>query len=315
MKSASRVIVALLLGAIILLAVLFSVSSYRQETETMSPEVQQSAPGKFITLSGGRVHYKLEGNAAGPLVVLIHGGGITGMEVWSRNLNELLKNRCQVLAYDLYDRGYSDRTGLENTPQLFQSQLTELLDSLALNDRPMVLAGMSMGGMIALDYAVAHPDLVTRLVLIDPALTGDFKLNPLLKVPILSNLLMTLYWYPRALENQEKEFVDKGVFKEYAPRLAYFMNFEGYKKTNYSTWTHMLTQNRLHLLESLPRAMPVLLLYGDRDPYFPKANVPLYQSRFPSIQVEPIEEAGHMPHFERPEDVNPVLAAFLRDED
>lgn len=311
MKSASRVIVAILLGAIILLAVLFSVSSYRQETETMSPEVQQSAPGKFITLSGGRVHYKLEGDTAGPLVVLIHGGGITGMEVWSRNLEELLNNGCQVLAYDLYDRGYSDRTGLENTPELFQQQLTELLDSLALKDRPMVLIGMSMGGMIALDFAVTHPDLVSRLILIDPALTGDFKLNPVLKVPVLSSLLMTLYWYPRALGNQEKEFVDKAVFGEYAPRLAYFMNFEGYKKTNYSTWTHMLTRNKLHLLESLPQTMPVLLLYGDKDPYFPKANIPLFQSRFPSLQVEVIEEAGHMPHYERPGEVNPILTTFL----
>ena len=73
------------------------------------------------------------------------------------------------------------------------------------------------------------------------------------------------------------------------------MEFEGYKHVNYSTWMHTLNQNKLPLLAQLP-ANEVMLIYGNRDPYFPMANVDLFLKTYPALQIREIYDAGHMPH-------------------
>src|SRR6478609_6864096 len=121
------------MGAVLLLGVgCYFLMASAQEKKKLTDEVRLQAPGKFKKLSHGRVHYYLEGNNSGQLVVLIHGGGITGLEVWKKNILFLVNKGYQVLAYDLYGRGYSDRPRIENSPKLFLDQLQELLDSLQL---------------------------------------------------------------------------------------------------------------------------------------------------------------------------------------
>lgn len=146
--------------------------------------------------------------------------------------------------------------------------------------------------------------------MIDPAITGDYRANALLKMPVVSNLLMTLYWYPKAIENQRKEFVSQQVFKNYAKRLDYFTGFAGYKHANYSVWMHVLNQNKLPLLGKL-KENTVMLIYGTRDPYFPKDNVDLFLKTYPTLKVSEIYDAGHMPHLERATEVNPIILEFV----
>jgi pimeloyl-ACP methyl ester carboxylesterase len=167
-----------------------------------------------------------------------------------------------------------------------------------------------MGAIVALDYASTHPENVSKLVVIDPAISGDYRMNPLLKLPVISDVLMTAYWYPRAVSSQRKEFADKALFESYAERLRYFMAFKGYKHTNYSTWTNMLTQNRMDKLSALPLSH-MLLIYGEKDPYFREAQCRKIQSRLPGLETVRIEWAGHMPHLEKPLEVNHAIHSFF----
>lgn len=283
----------------------------RQENVEMSSDIQSQAPGLFIDLPSGRVHYLLQGPESGELMVFIHGGGVTGMEVWKNNVPFFVNQGYRVLSYDLYDRGFSARTDGQNSLDLFENQLVSLLDSLKLLNRPVHFISMSMGSLLALEF-LTHRDMqLQRLVLIDPAISGDFRPNFMLRVPVLSDVLMTTYWYPRAVENQRKEFVDMKKFDSYAERLSYFSNFKGYKKSNYSTWMNILNQNRLALLSEIP-AHKVLLLYGEQDPYFPSSNVNLLQSHYPTLQYQSIPQAGHMPHYEQPDVVNQLILDFVQ---
>lgn len=309
MKRAGRILIAVFVTLLILLALIFLYFSSTQETQTLSHAVREEAPGKMITLQSGETHYALAGADTAELIIFIHGGGITGQEVWKNTLPFFQKHGYQTLAYDLYDRGYSDRVDHDNNPALFQTQLTQLIDSLYIT-KTFTLVSMSFGAMIALEFFHDHPEKVSKLILLDPALTGDFKPNPLLKLPIVSDFLMTTYWYPRAVENQRKEFVNQEIFDVYAERLAYFMNFKGYKRSNHSTWMNMLDQNKLPLLKTLPENR-VLLIFGARDPYFPASNIPLYKSTYPSIEIHTVAQAGHMPHLEQPDIVNPIMLTFL----
>jgi pimeloyl-ACP methyl ester carboxylesterase len=297
-------------GCLIAVCGFLFVDSYQEEM-VMNDSIRREAPGKVIQLKHGKVHYLIEGNDSADLVVLIHGGGITGIEVWNKNISFLRERGYRVLAYDLYGRGYSDRPKEENTPELFTGQLTDLLTTLKI-DEPLHLVALSMGAIVALEYTQDSPERVKKLVLIDPAATGDYRPNPMLKVPIASDFLMTVLWYPRAVENQRKEFVDQQLFNEYSIRLEYFMNFDGYKFTNYSTWMNMLSQNRLDSLKSTLN-IPVLLIYGAQDPYFNSNHAKRYRSKIPSIQIIEVKDSGHMPHYEKPNEVNSLLYSFLTD--
>jgi len=305
-----RITIYTTLTLIGLILLVFVIVHFQQETALLDEKARAQAPGLFTSLTNGTTHYKLQGNKDGELVVLIHGGGITGMEVWNQNADFLVEQGFQVLTYDLFGRGYSDRLAEEYTPELLLNQLNELITALNLNDSLSIIS-MSMGSMVALDFATQHPDRVNSIIMLDPAITGDYRPNPLLKFPLLSDLLLTLYWYPRAVENQRKEFVNASVFPPYAKRLEYFMNFEGYKHMNYSTWMHILNQDKSASLTSL-KNQSVLLLYGDKDPYFSITNAKKLTSLFPNLAVDAVTNAGHMPHFEKPDVVNPLLLDFLK---
>ncbi|HEY9049721.1 MAG TPA: alpha/beta hydrolase [Ohtaekwangia sp.] len=303
-----KTLLLIIVAGIVLLALSYFVVSFSQETQSLTNEERSEAPGNFIRLDQGIVHYALQGNDTADLIVFIHGGGITGMEVWNNTIPFFQQKGFQTLSYDLYGRGYTDRPETEYTPELMVHQLSQLLDTLNISKR-FTIVSMSMGAMIALEYTSKNPERVKEIVFLDPATTGDFKPNPLLKVPVVSDLLMTFYWYPKAIENQRKEFVDQALFENYSKRLAYFMNFEGYKYINHSTWMHTLNQRNIELLKGLHQK--VLLLYGEKDPYFPAGNIAIYQSLYPAIQHHAIPNAGHMPHFERPSEVNPIIYEFL----
>lgn len=294
-----RIILILSVIGLLFVCAIYFIMGARQETATLDEQVLRQAPGKFIALKYGLVHYRLEGPDTGKLVLLIPGGGISGCEIFDKITPKLHSNGYRTLTYDLYGRGYSPRLNLDHSPELFQEQLNQLLDTLNVNETIHIVA-MSMGAIIGTDFATQHQDRVDKFVLIDPSLAGQFTPNIALRTPVVSDFLMTVYWYPRALENQRKEFVSMQVFEEYKIRAEYFMNFEGYKHTNYSTWFHMLNQNKLGLLSQM-HADKILLLYGEQDLYFPKDMVNLFQSHYPSLKSESISLAGHLPHYENPE--------------
>ena len=298
--------------SIILIVVLIAwwAMSAAQENKIMDDDARKAAPGKFVQLTDGLTHYLETGPATGKPVVLIHGGGITGIEVWNNTAPFLADNGFHVLSYDLYGRGYSDRLNGDYTPEVMNRQLTELLQKTNFPDTINILC-MSMGAMIAAEYTAAHPENVNKIVMFDPYMTGDAKPNAMLRIPFISRMLMTMYWYPRAIENQRKEFVDQPFFEEYAKRLEYFMTFKGYKDMNYSTWMDMLPYNKLAKLEEI-YPMRMLLIYGAKDPYFSAEIAEVYKRHYPTLKTTVIEEAGHMPHLERPEEVNPVIASFLK---
>ncbi|RED97081.1 alpha/beta fold hydrolase [Marinoscillum furvescens] len=280
-----------------------------QETAVLTPKTLQGAPGKFATLTFGDTHYQLAGPENAPLILLIHGGGIAGLEVWSQTTPYLLRQGYRVLSYDLYGRGYSARPEVPQSTSMLHQQLVELLQYLKI-DEPFHTVALSMGSMVAMDLHRSHGELMDKIVLVDPILTGSFNPNFLLKVPGLSDLLLTAYWYPRSIRNQRKEFVSDSVFQNYARRLSFFREFDGYKKTNHSTWLNVLPQRKLNELGGINRKN-VLLIYGEQDPYFQEGQRAIYRSIFPRILHRPIPNAGHMPQYEQPQLVNPLITDFF----
>jgi len=120
---------------------------------------------KLVLDSGLTLHYQQVGD--GPDVVMVH--GITGnLAVWHLQLVPALSDRFRVLTYDLRGHGYSGTPPSGYTPDDMADDLLGLLDGLEL-ERP-ALVGHSYGADITLYFAARHPDRVSQVVAIEPAL-------------------------------------------------------------------------------------------------------------------------------------------------
>lgn len=102
----------------------------------------------------------------GPLMVLLHGLGGSHVN-WVR-LGPLLARRARVLAPDFPGFGYSRPQGRASTVQANARWLDRFLQEVA--ETPAILVGNSMGGLVAILEAVANPEVVAGLVLLNPAL-------------------------------------------------------------------------------------------------------------------------------------------------
>lgn len=118
---------------------------------------------KTLDVPGGKIAYEKRGR--GPPVVLLH-EGIADRRMWDREFSELA-SKCHVIRYDL--RGFGGSTAA--TSEFYPVRdLKALLNHLRVK-LPLIV-GPSVGGKIALDFTLAHPDEVGALLLIAPGYSG-----------------------------------------------------------------------------------------------------------------------------------------------
>jgi len=286
---------------------------FTQETKTLDDKARKEIGGSFIKLSKGNVYYQLAGNDTGKTVILIHGAG-HGCYAWDNNFVYLVNQGFRVLRYDFYGRGFSDRPDVAYDSTLLYQQLVEILDSLQLKP-PYNVVSVSMGSSVALHYTERNQRNVTKLALVDPASLSDGKIAWHMKLPIISDWLMSLYWYPRAVEKQMREFYDPSKVEDYRAKSWRQMQYKGYKRAILSTWQNILTLNMTEAMNRIGKSnIDVLLLWGKNDPLVPPAMSEHYLKAMPQADLIVIDSAGHLSNYERPELFNPALYKFLRDE-
>lgn len=124
---------------------------------------QAAVESGFVQLEGGRLYYEQSGS--GMPVVMIHGGYLDN-RMWDRQF-ALVAERYRAIRYDVRAHG---RSTSDSVPFADQDDLRRLLDAL---DVPRaVIVGLSMGGRIAIDFALTDPDRVVGLVLVGSGLSG-----------------------------------------------------------------------------------------------------------------------------------------------
>ena len=130
-----------------------------------------------ITVEGRSVNVSCSGSQADdrPVIVLLHGGGDSLDKL--AGLQQTLSAKDRVCSYDRLGAGASDQPGEPQTLDSTGRILTGVLDQIAA-DTPVVLAGHSLGGLIAGRYAPGHQDRVAGLVLMDatsPTQSADLE--------------------------------------------------------------------------------------------------------------------------------------------
>jgi pimeloyl-ACP methyl ester carboxylesterase len=286
---------------------------FRGEPLQLDTTVRSRLPGTFTTLPAGVVHYELAGPDDGQTVVLIHGFS-TPCFIWDATSAALASAGFRVLRYDVFGRGYSDRPDTSYNMDLFLRQLLGLLDTLGLQ-KPVDLVGLSMGGAIAVAFTARNPLRVRRLCLLGPA--GLPLKTPLLarliQAPLLGELIFGAFGGRFLLANQAGDFCRVPAdFAAFQARYARQMPYRGFRRALLSTVRCDAISDRAAEFAVVGRQpRPKLLVMGEHDRTVPLETGVRIQELMPGINFHAVPRAGHLPHFERPEIVNPLLIQFL----
>jgi len=286
---------------------------FHGEERVLDDAARQGVPGSFVTLPEGVTHYELGGPPDAQAVVLIHGFSVP-YYVWDPTFAGLTAAGLRVLRFDLFGRGYSDRPDTEYNLDLFRRQLLGLLDALALT-QPVDVVGLSMGGPIAVTIADRHPERVRRLVLIDPA-GMPFPTSPLkdvLRLPWLGERLFDLLFQSQMVNSQGNDFVHPERFTHYRSMYLPQTHFVGFRAAILSTLrSDVLREQSAVFYRVGEQKRPTLLFWGRLDKTIPFPVHEKVLAAMPHAEFHAIDDAGHVPHYEQPEVVNPILVEFLK---
>ncbi len=286
----------------------------RDETKELNEETRSSAGGAFIQLSNGITHYELGGNESGEIVVLVHGFSVPYF-IYDPTFEFLTQSGFRVLRYDLFGRGFSDRPHMDYDLNFFIQQLTNLLDTLRIT-QPVNLIGLSMGGPIASAFTVRHPERVRKLILIDPAGAQSIALSPLLKLvkmPFVPEAILSVFGSGAFIKSIAKDFFDPQLVEHFQAQYAVQMQYKGFKQAILSTVRNGMLESFLHIYEALGKMdTPTLLFWGRNDNTVPFEHSQVLRAAVPNVQFHVIADCGHIPHYEKPAVVNPILLDFLR---
>jgi len=306
-----QIIVFVTLFLILGTLIAYFIIDKKQEPLDFNKDIREAAGGKFIQLSKGLVHYEIIGSDDKPLIILVGGGGL-GYNIWDPNIDKFIQSGFRVLRYDHYGRGYSDKVNEDYSLDLYYGQFKEFLDALEIQE-PFHLAGVSMGAMVAMKYTVENQNKILKLILIDPAGIHPFRAPFVLKVPVVSHLLMTFYWRPKAIQSQIEEFYKPEKFPEYRKELEKQISLKGYKKVQKSIWLNTLSIDMTDYIKQLGQLdKEIMLVWGKQDTRTRIESSKLYLESIKDIVFLPVDKAGHLSNYERPEIVNPAVIRFLK---
>lgn len=258
-----------------------------------------------MRINGARIHYEREGN--GLPIVFLH-AGIADSRMWEPQVASFAK-QFDIVRPD--QRGFGE-SELPPQPWSPVDDLLSLMDQLEL--KPAHLVGCSMGGAVAIDFALEHPERISKLVLVGSAI-GGFTFRPehahvfaeasaarkAGDLEALNEAMLHLF-----LDGPERP---RGYVAE--PLRKLFLDMNGiavradFEKAP-SEDPDPLAVRRLHEIGA-----PTLVVVGDRDVPTVLEAADLLMNSIPNVRKAVIDDAAHLPNLEHPEEFNRIVLDFL----
>lgn len=286
---------------------------YFDEIKELNESIRKEVDGSFVQLSDGVTYYQLGGDTSGDVVVLVHGFSVPNF-IYDPTFEFLSQQGFQVLRYDLFGRGFSDRPNVEYDIYFFVKQLKELLDKL--NFTKVNLVGLSMGGPITAKFMQEYPKVVSKHVLIDPAGAKPIGLSRLLKIvkfPMVGELLLGLFGSVSMVKSVASDLFTPELVNQFQEKYAVQMQYRGFKRAILSTIRNNMLGDFLAVYQQVGKlGKPTLLFWGKQDATVPFEHSELILNAIPQAKFYVVENCGHIPHYEKPAEVNPVLLEFLK---
>jgi pimeloyl-ACP methyl ester carboxylesterase len=267
-------------------------------------EIAQTTVGKVAYITAG----------VGSPVLLLHGLGTTS-ETWADTILALSKTQ-RVVAPDLWGHGGSGGSRRLRHIEPLVEAVDALCDALGLEATAVV--GHSLGGLVAMRFALAHKHRVTKLALVDAGGIGREMswLLRLASIPVIGWLVFSpaivvvkLYGW-RAFNPPDD--VKISLLRSLHRSRVTHVSADAVRKAVRSGAEHLGPTPECFLLPRLHEIeVPVVVYWGEEDRLFPVDQLHGLEEACQQVEVHLFPDVGHWPYAEVPELFNTLLGDFL----
>jgi len=273
----------------------------------------QKSNSAFIDIDGMPVHYIVEGKLDDSLpIVFIHGTSAS-LHTWD-TLSSLLKANKKIIRFDLPAFGLTGPNRLNQYNFNFYNQfIDELL--LKLNVSKCIVAGNSLGGSIAWNYAIASPDKVKKLILLDasgyPKKDEKGSLGfKLAAIPVLNQALKHISPISLIRTSLEDAFYNKSLVTEQMVEQYHDMLLrEGNRGAVLELFQHPMKPDATKIKTI---TQPTLIIWGKEDQLISYKNAALFKQDILDSRVLVLDKVGHIPMEEAPNQVATAIIEFIK---
>ncbi|WP_320046877.1 alpha/beta fold hydrolase [uncultured Ilyobacter sp.] len=250
------------------------------------------------------LHYDLVGDDSHDPILFVHGFPLAG-EMWRPAAERICGDGWRCVLPDLRGHGRSDTTA-EASIRAYADDLAHLLDNLG-ETQPAVVCGLSMGGVITLEFYRRYPHRVRGMVLCDCRATPETPEGRDERRAVAQ----------RVLDEGNGPLAEQMIAKLFAP---------GADRTLRDYWQERIAATNpigvitaLKALAERPDAVPTLatinvptlLVFGTRDVISPPEVGRQMQAAIPNSRLDLVSDAGHLPPLEQPDVFADALRRFL----
>ena len=263
----------------------------------------------FVPVDNARLYYETAGQ--GVPLVMIH-AGVADSRQWNNEFAFFAPN-YRVVRYDM--RGYGKSEPVDGEFNHLDD-LMAVLNALEVRE-PVVIMGCSMGGGLAMDFALTHPSRVKALIMVGSGPSGleldvptPAKFAEVEKAFEAGDLdlvseLETQIWFDGTGRTPEQvdQAMRKLLYDMNRQALAHEVKQLGKRLPN----TQVPAFDRLSDLR-----IPVLIIVGEHDTPYILAAADYMIERIPSARKVTIEDAAHLPNMDHPDEFQAVVTDFLK---
>lgn len=269
--------------------------------------IQQTSLATSLSETSIQTTYVRQGEGELPLL-LLHGFDSSLMEF--RRLLPQVSPATETWAVDFLGFGLTDRPkNIPVTPDAIKAHLYAFWEQLL--QRPMVLLGASMGGAVAIDFALTYPEIVEKLILLDSAGFAGGPAMGKLMIPPLDRLATGFLSNTKVRQKiSENAYYDRN----FASEDALICSMLHLAHPNWSqaliSFTKSGGYNFLsHKIQKITQ--PTLIVWGEQDKILGTKDAKRFEQTIPESELVWIPEAGHVPHLEKPDLTGKAIRDFL----
>jgi 3-oxoadipate enol-lactonase len=258
------------------------------------------------TIAGTRIHYLDENPTGRASIVLLHGLG-ANCTSWQLQIPPLTQAGFRVIAPDAPGFGKSTYPGGNTSIASIASRIAELIQTLGIDSCNVV--GISMGGTLALQLAIDHPETIQKMVLVNTFARLQVENIRILPYVLLRLILVHTLGLPaqahtvarRIFPHPDQEFLRQELINQItqADVHAYRATMRALGRFDVRKW---LCEIRC----------PTLVITGEADNTVPPPNQDFLAQSIPGAKQIYIPQAGHAVSVEKPDQFNSLLLEFLQ---
>jgi 2-hydroxy-6-oxonona-2,4-dienedioate hydrolase len=262
----------------------------------------------LANIDNAQIYYETAGK--GMPLVMIH-AGVADSRQWNNEFAFFAQN-YQVIRYDMRGYGKSEPVDGEFS---HLGDLISLLDTLELHE-PLVMMGCSMGGGLAMDFALTYPSRAKALIMVDAGPSGlqldvatPSKFADAEKAFEAGNLdlvaeIETQIWFDGM--DRTPEQVNQAMRKLLCEMDRIALSHEVRQLGKRLPNTQTPAFDRLTTLD-----IPVLVILGAHDTPYILAAADYMMEKIPSVRKVIIEDAAHLPNMDQPHEFQGIVKDFL----